>query len=168
MLYIFHYFSNVVRPHGSMVDSADSAPGDGCSSSKIIHGILLCFGCLFERIFLSAETSALKATTFYAQLETLIKYIPISTHTYRYMHIHDDTYNNTQILTHCMYVYIFVCICRYTHVLVIIPYYQSVSVRICWYQWNMQVYVGIASIHQYPKILPISIGITCMNRYQGI
>ena len=93
MLYIFHYFSNVVRPHGSMIDSADSAPGDGCSSSKIIKGILLCFGCLFERIFLSAETSALKATSFYAQMETLIKYIPIPTHTCRYMHIHEHTYN---------------------------------------------------------------------------
>ena len=123
MLYICNFFNNVVRPHGSMVDSADSVLGDGCSSSKIIKGILLCFECLFKRIFLSAETSALKATTFYAQLETFIKYILIPTHTYRYMHIHDDTYNNTQILTHCMYVYIFVCIYRYTHVFVIILYY---------------------------------------------
>ena len=53
----------------------------GVRAPKSSKGILLCFGCLFERIFLSAETSALKATTFYAQMETLIKYIPIPTHT---------------------------------------------------------------------------------------
>ena len=110
MLYIIHYFRKVVRPHGSMVDSADSAPGDGCSSSKIIKGILLCFGCLFERIFLSAETSALKATTFYAQMETLIKYILIPTHTCRYMHINEHTYNihtDTDTLHVCVYICVY-------------------------------------------------------------
>ena len=111
MLYIFHYFCYVVRPHGSMVDSADSAPGDGCSSSKINKGILLCFRCLFERIFLSAETSALKATTFYAQMETLIKYILIPTHTCRYMHIHEHTYNihaDTDTLHVCVYICVYI------------------------------------------------------------
>ncbi len=70
MLNIFHYFLTVVRPHDLMVHSVNSAPGDVCSSSTSIKAVLLRFQCLFESIFLSAETPALKATTFYAQLET--------------------------------------------------------------------------------------------------
>ncbi len=111
MLYVFHYFHNDVRPHGSMVDSADSVPGDGCSSFKIIKGISLCFGCLFERIFHSAETSALKATTFYAQMETLIKYIRIPIYTCRYMLIHEHTYKihaDTDTLHVCVYICVYI------------------------------------------------------------
>ena len=110
MMNIFHYFSIDVRPHGSMVDSADSARGDGCSSFEIIKGILLCFVCLFERIFLSAETSALKSTTFYAQMETLFTYILIMTHTCRYMHIQKHTYNihaDTDTLHVCVYICVY-------------------------------------------------------------
>ena len=110
MLYIVHYFSIVVRPHGSMVDSTDSARGDGCSRSKNITGILLFCGCLFERIFLSAETSALKATTFCAQMETLFRYIPIPTNTCTYMHINEHTYKihaDTDTLHVCVYICVY-------------------------------------------------------------
>ncbi len=110
MLNIFHYLLSVVRPHGLMVHSVNSAPGDVCSSPTSIKAVLLRFQCLFERIFLSAETPALKATTFYAQLETWIKYIHIPYDTCRYMKIHVNTYNihaDTDILHVCK------CICVY-------------------------------------------------------
>jgi hypothetical protein len=41
MLDIFHYFQSLVRPHGLMVHSVDSAHEDGCSSSINIKAVLL-------------------------------------------------------------------------------------------------------------------------------
>ena len=152
-LYIFHYFNNVVRPHGSMFDSADSAPGDGCSSSKIIKGILLYFGCLFERIFLSAETSALKATTFYAQMETLIKYILIPIHTCRYMHIKLEYIQYTRRYWHIA------CMCIYLCVYVGINMYLSLYHTISQYLWVFQ---GINTICRFMSVLPVYIS---MKRY---
>ncbi len=76
-------------------------------SSKAFCCVLDAF---LREYFLSAETSALKATTFYAQMETLIKYIPIPTHTCRYMHIHEHTYNihaDTDTLHVCVYICVY-------------------------------------------------------------
>ncbi len=127
MLYIFHYFNNVVRPHGSMVDIADSAPGDGCSprlrdNTKKLQNhqrhFVVIWMPFWENISQCRDLST-KATTFYAQMEFYYGNInQIYTHTCSYMQIHaytciQYTRRYWHIACMCIYLCVYVGLCRY-------------------------------------------------------
>ena len=107
---IFHHFLIQVCLDGSVVYRANSAPDDGCSSSKNVKAILLRFACLLQSWFLLHETAALHVHHFLCTAGNIYQ---IPTHTYIYMHIHAHSYTYMLIHTNtCKYLYILhVCEC---------------------------------------------------------